>query len=105
MRNTQILATEMYKLVNNISPPIMNRVFKLNSDSHYNLRQMSQFPRSLLKSVYNGTDSISYLGPKILDILPDDYKPYKIWILLKLKLKNANQKIARKVYINRAGFL
>ena len=38
MRNIQILAIEMYKLVNNLSPPIMNRVFELNSDSRYNLR-------------------------------------------------------------------
>ena len=33
MRNIQIIATEMYKRINNLSPPIMNRVFKLNSDS------------------------------------------------------------------------
>ena len=33
MRNIQIVATEMYKRINNLSPPIMNRVFKLNSDS------------------------------------------------------------------------
>ena len=91
MRNTQILATEMYKLVNNISPPIMNRVFKLNSDSHYNLRQMSQFPRSLLKSVYNGTDSISYLGPKILDILPDDYKTIQNLDTFKIKIKKCKR--------------
>ena len=38
MRNMQILATQMYKLVNNLSPPIMNRVFKLNSGSRYNVR-------------------------------------------------------------------
>ena len=44
MRNIQILATEIYKLVNNPSPPIMNRVFKLNSDNRYNLRQISNFP-------------------------------------------------------------
>ena len=31
MRNIQILATEMYKLINNLSPPIMNRVFKFSS--------------------------------------------------------------------------
>ena len=31
MRNMQILATEMYKLINNLSPPIMNRVFKFSS--------------------------------------------------------------------------
>ena len=49
MRNTQMLATEMYELINNLSPLIMNRVFKLNSDSRYNLRQISQFFRSLIK--------------------------------------------------------
>ena len=46
----------------------------MNSDSRYNLRQISQFSRSLVKSVYQRTESISYLGPKIWDILPDDYK-------------------------------
>ena len=33
MRNIQILATKIYKLVNNLLPSSMNRVFKLNSDS------------------------------------------------------------------------
>ena len=37
-RNIKILATVMYKLINNLSPPITNRVFKLNSNSRYNLR-------------------------------------------------------------------
>ena len=87
MRNTQILATEMYKLVSNLSPPIMNRVFKLNSDSRYNLRQMSQFSRSLVKSVYNGIESISYLVPKILHILPNDYKTIQNLDTFKIKIK------------------
>ena len=87
-RNIQILATEMYKLNNNLSSPIMNKVFKLNSDSHYNLWQISQFSRSLVKSVYHGTESISYLSQKygIYYLMP--IKPYKFWILLKSKLKN-----------------
>ena len=37
----QVLATEMYKLISNLSPPVMNRIFKLNSDIRYNLRQIS----------------------------------------------------------------
>ena len=74
MRNIQILATEMYKLINNLSPTIMNRVFKMNSDSRYNLRQISQFSRPLVKTVYYGTVSISYLGLKIWYMLPDDCK-------------------------------
>ena len=99
MRNIQILATEMYKLVNNLSPPIMNRVFKLNSNSRYNLRQISQFSRSLIKSVYHGTEIISYLGPKLEMYYLMTIKPFKIWIPLKLKLKNGNQKIARVDYV------
>ena len=53
----------------------------------------------MVKSVYHTTESISYLGPKIWDILPDDDKTIQIWILLKLKLKNGNQKIARVGYV------
>ena len=105
MRNIQILATEMYKLINNLSSPTMNRVFKLNSDSRYNLRQISQFSRSLVKSVYHGTESIFYLGPKNRVYYLMTIKPYKIWILLKLKLKNESQKNCPcrlcKVYIDR----
>ena len=88
MRNIQILATEMYKLVNNLSPPIMNRVFKLNSNSRYNLRQISQFVRSLVKSVYHGKERISCLGPKIWDILPDDYKAIQNLDTFKIKIEN-----------------
>ena len=43
MRDIQILATEMYKLVNNLSPSIMNRVFKLNSVSRYNFFRYNLF--------------------------------------------------------------
>ena len=63
---SQILATETYKLINNISRPVINKVFKLNSDSHYNLRQFSQFSRYLVFSEF------FYLGRKIWNILPDD---------------------------------
>ena len=63
---SQILATEIYKLINNISRPVINKVFKLNSDSHYNLRQFSQFSRYLVFSEF------FYLGRKIWSILPDD---------------------------------
>ena len=31
MRNTQILSIEKYKVIDNLSLPIMNRVFELNS--------------------------------------------------------------------------
>ena len=74
MTNIQILATEMYNLISNLSPPIMNRVFKVNSNTRYNLEQILQFSTSVGGSVYHGTESISYLDPNVWDILPDDYK-------------------------------
>ena len=43
IRNIQILATEMYKRISNLSLPIMNRVFKLNSDSRYNFSNSAIF--------------------------------------------------------------
>ena len=111
MRNIQILATEMYELINNLSTLILNGVFKRNSDSLYNLRQISQFSKSLVKSLHHGTESISYLGPRIWDIIhvPDDYKTIQNLDTLKIEIKKWKPENCpcrlRKVYIDRAGFL
>ena len=43
----------------------MDNVFRLRTDNLYNLRQASEFSRPIVKTVYNGSESISYLGPKI----------------------------------------
>ena len=86
----------------------MNRVFKLNSDSRYNLRQISQFSRTLVKSVYHGRKRISYLGRKIWDILPDVYKTKQNYNTFKIKIKrwkpeNCPGRLC-KIYIDRVGF-
>ena len=73
-RNIKILATEMFKVSKNLPPPQMHEIFKLKGQSHYNLRYNSLFFRPLVKSVYKGTESLTFLGPKIWDILPDTYK-------------------------------
>ena len=58
--NIHTLAIEMYKVVNGISPEIMNEVFKQRNNPHYNLRHNSQFSVNPIHSVYNGTVSGSY---------------------------------------------
>ena len=73
-RNVHILATEMHKGSNNFSRPHMNEIFEVRNEHPYNLRKNSQFFGSLVKSVYHGTESLSYLGPKVWDILPKTYK-------------------------------
>ena len=66
IRNIQRLAIEMFRFYNGLSPPLMSNMFKLKAENSYNLRQVSEFSRPMVKSVYHGTESISYLGPKIM---------------------------------------
>ena len=74
IRNLQKLAIEMFKFYKGLSPPIMDNVFRLRTDNPYNLRQASEFSRPIIKTVYHGSESISYLVPKIWDMLPENLR-------------------------------
>ena len=37
-RNIQVLATELYKIVNGLSPEIMKKIFPFNENTSYNTR-------------------------------------------------------------------
>ena len=73
-RKLQILAIEMFKVSNGLSPVLMNEIFKLRGERTYNLRILSQFYRPKVNSVYNGTESVSFLGPIIWDLVPNEPK-------------------------------
>ena len=59
--NIHILAIEMYKVDNGMSPEIMNGIFKLRENTQYNLRHTSKFLVDPIRSVFNGSESESYL--------------------------------------------
>ena len=63
--NIHTLASEIYKVANGICPEIMNGIFKVRKNTHYNLRGTSQFLVDSIHCVFNGSESASYLGPKI----------------------------------------
>ena len=66
MKNIQSLAIKMFRDSRNLSPLIMNDIFShKRKNSRYNLRQISKFSRPLVKSVYHGSRSVSFLEPKI----------------------------------------
>ena len=67
-RNLQILATGVFKVHRNISPLIFGEIFH-QRDINYNLRISSDFAIPNVRSVFHGSKSISYLGPKIWDIV------------------------------------
>ena len=54
-RNLQILATEMFKVYNNIAPPIFTEIFN-KRNPNYQLRHISHFSIPPVRSVYNETE-------------------------------------------------
>ena len=58
----------------------------------------------MVKSVYQGTESISYLGPKIWDILPERLKKLENLEHKRRKPDNFQFRLC-KVYIESVGFL
>ena len=86
-RNIRTLATEIYKFVNGISAPIMDEIFSLNDTSTFNLRSQNPLKRIIPKTVWYGTESLSYLAPKIWDIVPDDIKDSNSLPTFKSKIK------------------
>ena len=72
--NIHALAIELYKVANDMSPEIMNEVFKLRNTPHYNLRHTSLFSTEPIHSTFTRSESASYLGPKIWEQIPAEIK-------------------------------
>ena len=64
-RNLQILATEMYKTKNDLSPLIVTELSEQKNKQHYALRKNSHFTIPPVRTVYHGSERILFLGPKI----------------------------------------
>ena len=73
-RNLQFLATELYTVLNGLSPDLMKDVFPLNDDSGYSTRNKRTFKSRNVKTVRYGTDSLAYLAPKIWELVPNEMK-------------------------------
>ena len=69
----------------------MNRIFKQKNNNRYNLRQISEVSRPRERPVYHGSESVSFLGPKIWDMLQHDCK--NIDNFLRIKFRNGNLEI------------
>ena len=69
-RNLQKLATEMYKIKNNISSSLMIELFPLNKNT-YDLRNKRCWETSNVRTVSYGTETLLFRGQKIWQIIPD----------------------------------
>ena len=85
--NIHGLAIELYKFFHSLSPSIMKNVFHLNTNIPYNLRSRSELYSRNPKTVKYGTETISYLAPKIWSLVPNAIKSSKSLDVFKSKIK------------------
>ena len=108
-RNIQALAIEMFKVKNKLCPEITSNIFMERTNNHYNLRNPSDFITPQVNSVYYGIESISYLGPKIWDIIPEEFKKKESLNSFKEAIKTwkPNDCPCRlcKIYLEGVGFI
>ena len=86
-RNIQKLATEMYKVKNGLSPIPVKELFN-ECNSNYNLRNKRYWETSNARTVIYGTETISFRGPKVWEMLPNDLKESQTLHEFKLKIKS-----------------
>ena len=126
-RNLRCLATEMFKIKNKLSPPficdLVNELDESNvphhTRSHYNITETedgnlkvekkSVMKVPSIKKVNTGTETFSFIGPKIWNSLTDDLKSTKSLSSFKSKIKDFDIKNCPcsicKTYIPGVGYL
>ena len=76
-RDIQTLAIEIYKFFHGLSPSLMKNIFQVNTNNPYSLRSPNELYRRNPKTVKHGTETISYLAPKIRFLMPEILKSIK----------------------------
>ena len=87
-------------------PLLVTELFEQRNEQHYDLRKNSQFT---IPPVYHGSESISFLGPKTWNILPDRLKNANSIEVFKMQIKkwkpeNCPYRLC-KVYVQNVGFV
>ena len=90
-----------------VSPVIMNETLKFAIAIIK--RETSEFQSECVKTVHYGTETMSFLGPKLWSILPQEYKNIDNLSEFKNKIKNWVPQNCPcrlcKTYIHQVGFI
>ena len=100
-KNVQKLATEVYKVKNELCAKIMLDLFK-EVTHPYNLRNGLICGSYKIKTVRYGTESITYLSPKIWSIIPDEIRESASLKISVKKLSYGKQIVAHVAFENNA---
>ena len=113
-RNIQVLLTEIFKVKSRFVPEMMKEIFKFK-DYSYDLRKNNCIETRTIKSCKHGIGTVSNLGAKLWDILPENIKrteslqdfknKIKLWTLLHFPCKLCTIYVANvgDVYFHSCG--
>ena len=82
----KFLATEIYKFLKGLSPPIMNEVFQINK-CPYNLRNPRSLAYKLKSTVRYGLGTIAFKAPQIWQDIPLEIRNSESLYLFKSSVK------------------
>ena len=77
-RNFQFLATEMFSVYIGTASNFSTEEYPLNPESSYSLRNQQTFATRPIHTIHYGSNSLSYVGPKIWKIVPSNVKNLEI---------------------------
>ena len=106
-RNLQLLMIEVYKTVQNVNPSFMKEIF-VQKDRTHNIRNHLPMIIPKMRASSYEIERLSFLGCKLWNNLPNEFKSIKILTSFKRQIKgwndNCNCRLCRK-FINHVGFL
>ena len=107
-RNLQTLMIELYKIIHQIAPPIMNSLFVFRENTH-NIRNYQILSNNVRKTVRYGLETIFCRSHFLWANLPQAYKLQKSLSAFKRKMRQWNGEICVsrlcKVYEPNIGFI
>ena len=107
-RNLQRLPIEIYKFKNNLGSEILSDIFEANSNI-CNTRSDKTVSSRRVKSLYNGTETVSFMAQKTWDIVPVKIKNSSSLDEFKSQIKEwlPNNCTCRlcKTYVDGIGFV
>ena len=98
----------MFKLKRDMAPELIKELILPNRQRRYELRNNPDFAVPMVKSVHKDLESLSYLGPKIWELLPVEIKEAETFSqskpkITKWNLENCPSRLC-KIYLQNVGF-
>ena len=86
-RNLQKLITKIFKVKMNLAPEVTKEVFEI-AECLYALKNELKIKSKKIHSVTDGIETVSFVGARVWNSLPSDFKKWKSLELFKSEIKN-----------------